>query len=440
MDTRKPDSTSLILQVLKVAPFRNLWLAQIISQIAFNMLTFVLAVLIYSQTRSNTAVSILYLTVGIPAAVFGIVSGVYVDLFNKRQTLIATTVIRAILLLGLFFLRSNLFIVYATIAAVSVVSQFFVPAEASLIPQFIDSKLLLSANSLFTLTFYSAIIGGFALGGPLLAYLGEANILILLTLLFLLSTGFLVFVPSTPTPIVVDKPKIKLAKAWQDLLAGLKFVRDVVPVGRAILLLTLAQAVIAIFITLGPGFVDRILRLELTDASLIILGPAALGMIVGALVVGSWGSKFRKRRLINFGLYVSGGLLIFLAVMVRLSRYNTFETVVENIFRTSLETGLLPISIGSFFLLGFANSLIDVSCNTVLQQQTTDEVRGKVYGILQSLIAGVAILPVVVSGLLADLFGVGKIIFLLGVFLLMFSFYTSGMFSRWREHYTINSS
>jgi MFS family permease len=405
---------SSFLDVLSIAPFRNLWLAQVISQITVNMLTFVLGVLIYQHTKSNTAVSILYLTAGLPAALFGILSGVYVDRFNKKKLLISTTLIRAILLGMMYFFQKQILILYILTVAISIVSQFFIPAEASLIPHYVPKPMLLTANSLFTLTFYSAIIGGFVAGGPILAFAGENVVLVLLMFLFILATFFLWLVPN---PILSTEigGTINFAQIRSDVHIGLSFIRHNAPVFQAILLLTLSQAVIAVFATLGPGFADRILAIRLTDASVMILGPAAFGMIVGALSMGFVGRLFSKRTLIKLSILLSGFLLLFVVALV----YLRGRDLIDGIPHKSLEFIVLPLSVASFFLLGVANSAIDVTCNTVLQERTIEEVRGKVYGVLASLVGGVAIIPVVISGVLADVLGIEKIIIIMGSILIM---------------------
>ena len=76
---------------------------------------------------------------------------------------------------------------------------------------------------------------------------------------------------------------------------------------------------------------------------------------------------------------------------------------------------VLSTALGLFFLLGVANSLLDVPSNSMLQKEAVGKVRGRVYGILSAFIGGVGILPVVISGVLADIIGVGTVIFLLGV-------------------------
>lgn len=410
-----------IISVLKNKPFLLLWLAQVVSQIAFNMLTFILGVIVYTQTRTNTSVSLLYLTIGIPAMLSGPFSGIVVDQFNKRHILFISNLARVLILLGMYFINDNLIVLYLLTALASVFSQFFVPAEAALIPTYVPQKRLLSANALFTMTFYSAILGGFVAGGPLLSIFGERYVLLFLMVLFVISALITLFLPHSETE---NKHTLNWHQGISDLVEVLKFVRGKEAVFQALFLVTLAQAIIAIFATLGPGFADRILLVKLTDASLIILAPAAVGMMVGTLVVGSFGTRFGKRDLINWGILVSGLLLTFVALFIRSQSSRVVVAFFEDIFSFSLVSGLLPVSVVCFFLLGFANSLIDISCNTVLQERTDAKLRGRVYGLLGSLISGVAILPVLLSGILADVIGIGKIIFGLGIGLIVFGYFT----------------
>ena len=354
---------------------------------------------------------------GLPAAVFGLISGVYVDRFNKKMLLIATTLIRLSLIIILLFCGFAPVPVYILVALVSAISQFFIPAEAALIPRFVPENLLLSANSLFTLTFYSAVIGGFVAGGPLLAYLGPTHSIWFIILLFLIATIFLVLLPET-SPVSSKKTTLNVSQLFSDIKECFVFIKKTVLVGNAIILLTLAQTIIAIFATLAPGFADRLLLVKLTDASVIILGPAAIGMIMGAVFIGNISLKFAKRTLVTYGILASGILLILVVLIISLPGRDP----VNNFFRTlgvDIKTVIVPAAVATFFLLGFANSIIDVTCNTVLQQRTTDEVRGKVYGLLASLVGGIAIFPVIITGVIADLFGVGRIFFILGAGLIV---------------------
>ena len=74
-----------------------------------------------------------------------------------------------------------------------------------------------------------------------------------------------------------------------------------------------------------------------------------------------------------------------------------------------------------FFLLGVANSFLDVPANSILQSAAEGDMRARIYGILTSVVGGAGILPVVLGGVLADSIGVGKVIFFLGIAVLGYS-------------------
>ena len=71
------------------------------------------------------------------------------------------------------------------------------------------------------------------------------------------------------------------------------------------------------------------------------------------------------------------------------------------------------------FILGIATSLVFVPANTVLQEETSDESRGKVYGVLNTLIGVMSIIPVIVVGGLSDLIGVKVVITGMGIVVLI---------------------
>ncbi|MGH7245500.1 MAG: MFS transporter, partial [Candidatus Levyibacteriota bacterium] len=67
------------------------------------------------------------------------------------------------------------------------------------------------------------------------------------------------------------------------------------------------------------------------------------------------------------------------------------------------------------FIFGIANALIFVPSNTIIQEKTSDEIRGKIYGVLNAMASLSSLLPVIVVGSLADLFGVGSVLVVLGI-------------------------
>src|SRR3989338_810278 len=101
-----------LLRVLSIRPFFNLWMAEIFSQIAFNMMNFILIVVAFDLTHSNTAVSGIVLSFTIPAILFGVFAGSFVDKRDKKTILVWTNLLRAILLFVLAFFHTNIFLLY----------------------------------------------------------------------------------------------------------------------------------------------------------------------------------------------------------------------------------------------------------------------------------------------------------------------------------------
>ncbi len=303
-----------MIEILTVKPFMLMWVSQLLTQVAFNMLVFMSGLILYEQSKSVFSISLLHMSVSIPSAIFALVSGVVVDRLDKKSIMIFSVILRALLLCGILYTIKLTNSLYIREALVSMVSQLFVPAEAALIPRFVRKEHLLAANSLFIMTFYTAIIGGFVLGGLLLGMIGQLWMLILLLVFYIVSAVFLLFLPSIKD-YETGRSQLQLSKLYADTINVLRYIKSTPLVFQAIMLLTLAQAIIQIFVTVGPGFADKILAIKITDASVFILGPATVGMIIGAIFIGSMGGIFRKRRLINTGIFLSGTLLVFMSLL-----------------------------------------------------------------------------------------------------------------------------
>jgi hypothetical protein len=74
-------------------------------------------------------------------------------------------------------------------------------------------------------------------------------------------------------------------------------------------------------------------------------------------------------------------------------------------------------------LVGFAISLIFISGHSTLQSETTERLRGRIYGLLNALTGVVSFLPVVLAGGLADVIGVGTVVSSVGVIMIIVSIF-----------------
>jgi len=408
-----------LTKVLSHKPFFFLFLGQVLSQLATNMVLFLLALLVYEKTGSNTAVSGLYIAYGIPSVVFGLVAGAIVDKFDKRKIIFLSNILRAVFVSLLLVTSTNIVFVYLLLFLNAMVSQFFVPAEATLIPKLTPPNLLVPANSLFSLAYYSSMAVGFIAAGPLLKLTGPYWSLGILSLLFVIAAW-----SSTRLPFVDTKLKVfgdvkfndilpLIKRVMQSLFDGIKYMVTSPQLADSVFLLTGTQIVMAMLGTLGPGFADRMLDIDVRDASVFIIGPVVLGILVGAMWVGNKGVKYTPSQLIRVGIIGAGFSLVAVALTVFLRRFGTMGFLFADHI-------IIPIILVLFFTLGVFNSLLDVPANSMLQKEAEGDMRGRVYGILSTFVGGVGILPILVGGILADVFGVGKVIFLLGLVIILY--------------------
>lgn len=166
---------------------------------------------------------------------------------------------------------------------------------------------------------------------------------------------------------------------------------------QSLFLLGFSQILLLIIAVIGPSFANEILKLDAEGFLLLFVTPAALGMVVGAVTIGNFLFSASRSRLIITGLFTAGGTMALLP-------FASQEVFV-----------LLPILA---LILGFANALIFVPANTIVQENTSDALRGKVYGALNALSGLASLLPVILTGSLSDIFGVSKVIVGIGVAIL----------------------
>lgn len=417
----------LPLAILGNRSFLYLWLAQVFSQVAGNLLNFALLFRIAQLTNSNTIDSLFIIAISLPAFFFGSVAGVYVERSKKKNVLFFCNLLRVAAVLSFGLGGETIIWIFLLAILISIITQFFVPAEASLIPKYVKDELLLQANGLFTLTFYSSVIVGFMLAGPLLVILGIQNVLLFCAILFFIATILVSALPGVNSWESLKNLLLKrqslakphalwplITKIGVDLKEGYQYVKKNPRVFEAIFIMAWVQILIATMAAISPGYAATVLKLEITDASLYIVGPAVLGMLVGSLLVGVMGTNRKINQIITAGVIFSG---IFLTILSFLSRGKY-----SHIFASSnnlLGFDILHLAIFFLFALGFSSALVTVCANTILQE-SEERVRSRVYGFLTAVSGIGAVFPVLAAGILSDLAGVVKVMLGLGLGILTF--------------------
>lgn len=419
--------------VLKNRGFLNLWINQILVQLSYNSLNFALIIWVFKLTDSNTAVSALLFSIYLPAVILGLFTGVLVDLTDRKKIIMMIDLFLALLFFSLIFFKESYPAILVIAFLINALGQFYAPAEASAIPLVSKRNELITANSVFSATLYTCFLLGFGLAGPLINHLGIDFVFGLggglLFLAFLLSLAF----PSIKA--IPDEQGRKLIQAILrknylkikeigifEILETIKLIRGKLSVLSSIMILAGVQVVIGILAVLTPGFLEKTLQIKATDASYVLVIPLGAGIILGGLVLGRIGQRFIKRKLVAKAIFFAGVLFFLVGIAPVISpaiRHLPHPKPLPFFYQPPLSTIL---ALGSF-LMGIAMVSILVPSQTVLQQNSPDKDRGKVFSVLGVAMSGLSLVPVLVAGILADIFGtmpifigLGAIIMIMGLF------------------------
>lgn len=440
--------------VIKNRGFRYLWFNQILVQLAYNTLNFALLIWVFKLVNSSFAVAGLMLAVSLPAVIFGLFAGVFVDLMDRRKIIILIDILLALSFLVFIFIKPSYPLVLLNAFFVNSLAQFFMPSESSSIPLLVSKEKLLIANSLFSLTLYGAFMIGFSLGGPILNHLG-------INAIFYFGAASLVvaFILAQNLPVLRAAGAKKrfasvftgatlhtlLALTVDETRQTFAFIRGRLPVATAIFILSAVQGVVGMIAVMAPAYLETVLRIHAADSSYFLALPLGAGMLTGAFLIGRLFPNLPRRSIIIPAILVGG--VIFIAAGLAPAVAQLFNSAELPSYLTRPRYFFRAPSLSSFFgflafLGGFTIVSVIVPSQTVLQENTTKQNRGKIFAVLGVMMTSFSIVPIVLAGLLADLFGVAKIFIALGVIILIAGliarrpnwFFQKGHLpGRWRE-------
>ncbi|HEX7543465.1 MAG TPA: MFS transporter [Candidatus Limnocylindrales bacterium] len=407
------------MAVLRNRPFLLLWLAQLSTQVGGNMVMFGLFIIIGSNySGSKIAISILLLSFLVPAILFSAIAGVFVDRVDKRHMLLVTNVLRGVAFVLVFLVGNNLLLLYLLMILVSTITTFFGPAEASMIPFLVPKGQLLAANGLFTLTTNASFALGFALFGPFLVALASPQLLILVVAaLYFMAAAFCWTLPSSLPSTAPDASaggavtdaERAVETMFGELVEGLTYIRDHRNVGWTLFYLGLTGALIGILAVLGPDFANKALGLGDKGLVVVVL-PLGLGIVTGIVTLNAYGCYFPRRRAIEAGLIVLGLLLALLSCAGPISRFLEARVAGQGFQDASQMVSLLSMVIAIAFIAGTCYAIVAISAQTQLQEDLPEDVRGRVFGVLNMLISISSLLPIIVVAPAADLVGTAPIL------------------------------
>lgn len=408
--------------------FMFMWTAQAISQTAQQSVWYALPVVVQQMTGSTTQLSIAVISAILPSVVFSLLAGIIVDRMEKRGVMFWTTAARAVVMLGYLLYPIALPAVFVINFLSNTLTQFFQPAESSMMPQLVSKRKLLVANSLYNITFNGSQVVGFVILGPvLLKIFGPPVIFIAATVLTAIAAAEVWTLPHSAKPerslrdlkreTVVRELAADFHTAWRFITLDFHTV-------LAMLHLTLTSMLTLLVATLAPAFAIRVLHIRADDA-VFVLAPAGLGLAAGAAVLNQLTKFWDRNRLVMLGLWVLGGGFILLG-LVRALMHLILPIVAPDRFTlaTTLSLELVPPVMVIAFILGLSLSFVMIPAQTVLMERAPQASLGRIIAAQIALGNLASIFPLLLIGQLADHFGINQVIAGVGIFIMMIALFT----------------
>ena len=376
--------------VLRIPMLRRLWYAQIVSVFGdFLALFAVISVLTFKLAATPQQVTTLQIAYLLPIAVLGILAGVFVDRWPTKPTMVASDSLRAGLVL-LLMLSTQLWQFYAVLAAVSVISSFFSPAQGVAVRSAVPLHGLRAANALMQQVMFGVRIVGPAIAAALVAsfgarvcYLADSASFVASALL-IASVPFLAAAPAAAAAPVeaASQPRSAIGKVGADMRQGVSFI-----VGHAGLLFVIVAMAAGMFVLGCFGPLIAVYVRDSVHGSTRIFGFASaligLGMFAGINLLTALGKRIPNNVLVYGGL---GGIAVGLVLL----------TTLTAIWTTMLGTLIIGLSVAG----------IVIPAQTMIQQETPPALMGRVGSTMMSAIFTAQIGGLVLSGVLANRIGV----------------------------------
>jgi MFS family permease len=281
------------------ADFAKFWAGQTISNLGSSVTLFALPLLVFKLTGSPLNLGATSATSFLPYLLFGLVIGAWVDRVDRKRLMIATDVVRALLVAAIPLLADagqlRVEWIYVLAFLQSTVTIAFDSAEFAAIPSLVESKDdLVTANGRIQASYYAAQVAGPLLAGLLIATISVQQVFWLDAASFALSAVSLAMVRrrfNTARDAEGEEAAERPRRAiFRDVADGLRYVLGH-PVLRNI------SAMMAIInLVMSSIYAQLVLfakdRLDATDTQVGLLYSAgSVGVVALSLLAG----PLRKR-------------------------------------------------------------------------------------------------------------------------------------------------
>jgi len=350
--------------------FRLLWFAQIVSELGDWFYSVAIFSFLLQLTGSAQLVAYAFLMQVLPQTLIAPAAGIINDRLSRKQVMIIADLARAVIVLSMLLVRSRgtLWLLFALLFCETVCWGLFEPGRSAAIPNITSSEEIPLANALSSTTWSINFAIGAAVGGLAMVTLGREAVFVLNSLSFL-GSAWLIRRMRFDEPHAENRPPLRARELFDfsEIAEGARYLaRD-----RRLLATVLVKGGIGL---MGANWVilpvlgERVFPLRLGSASAqqagtlgmsTLFASRGLGAMIGAFAAAAFAKSNpgRLRWTIVTGFLLAG------------AGYVALGTVASS----------LAIAALTLMVAHSGGSACWTSSTTLLQQQTEDRFRGRVF-------------------------------------------------------------
>jgi MFS family permease len=399
------------LAAFRYRDFRLFWISLFVSNIGTWMQMTATNWLLYQLTNSAVQLGLNGVFRAIPAISLGLISGTFADRYDRKQLLLSTQLVLALVTLGLAVLDHSGNIqawqIYAFTFVSASVGSFDGPARQALFPSLVPRAVLPNAVALNSLLWKGAALLGPTLGGIAISLMGTSGAF------YANAASFLAVVMALMLMRTSSPARQKQRDFLSETKAGFSYI-----VSRPVILgVMIMEGISSLF-----GLNHAVLTIFASD--ILQVGAGGFGLLQSARGLGA---------VVGSSLFIAmshrsdhGKILFFSAILYGIG-FAFF----------GLSSSFL-LSLGLIAFVGATDTIWSASRSTILQLITPEKFRGRVMGIFQLSNRGLHPLGQTQTGLVVPLMGAPAATFLSGLLVAAVTLITTGRVPeivkfRWQE-------
>ena len=330
----------------------------------------------------------------LPALLLNPFAGVYVDRWDRKETMVTCDLIRAVVILSLpWLIRVSSHVpFYGCVFLLFAVASFFVPARLAMIPDLVPADRLSQANALFTA---SGMIGStviLLIGALLVEWVGPTRSCFVNAASYAASAVFILPIVRqrrSPHPLASSMQVILL-----EVSEGITELWRNRKTRRVTGLLALLMGGAGASVVVGTVLVQKSLGSVTRDLGFLSLW-IGIGMLCGSVAHGRWGAQWRRRRVLGLAFLGCGAALWIFVWAVLWTHSGVVASIAASI-------------------LGFWVAPVGIVANTLVHEGHPERLHGRVFSSLGVVVNGALIGSMLVAGWLVKAGGHGLFLVSIG--------------------------